>query len=145
MFIIEECRWKLSSKIVERNVGLNARNDIDKDVKIVHALVSNMHVTKNCVINTDRLTFFIINVYYPREMNGNLFVFNCILFEAFFEYRILYCCPRWTMFLVFIICSYLLYSRKFWYTVAVREFTFVLVCFFCSRKRIELMFFCKCV
>ena len=37
-----------------------------------------MDVAKNCVTNTDRLTFFIINVYYPREMNGNLFVFNCI-------------------------------------------------------------------
>ena len=31
----------MSSKIVERSVGLDARNDIDKDVKIVYALVSN--------------------------------------------------------------------------------------------------------
>ena len=31
----------MSSKIVEQSVGLDTRNDIDKDVKIVHALVSN--------------------------------------------------------------------------------------------------------
>ena len=36
------------------------------------------HVIENFVINTDRLTFFVINVYYNREMNGVLFVFNCI-------------------------------------------------------------------
>ena len=27
------CRWKMSFKIVEQNVGLDARDDIDKDVK----------------------------------------------------------------------------------------------------------------
>ena len=37
-----------------------------------------MYVTKNCMISTDRLTFFVINVYYSREMNGNLFVFNSL-------------------------------------------------------------------
>ena len=37
-----------------------------------------MHIRKNCIINTDRLTFFIINVYYLHETNGNLFIFNCI-------------------------------------------------------------------
>ena len=37
-----------------------------------------MHVTKKKLINTKRLTFFIINVYYSHKMNGNLFAFNCI-------------------------------------------------------------------
>ena len=37
-----------------------------------------LDITKNCVINTDHVTFFIINVYSPHEMNGNLLIFNCI-------------------------------------------------------------------
>ena len=131
-------RWKLSSQIVERNVGLDGRNDIDKDVKIVCMhLFQIMHATKNCIINTDHLTFFIINAYYRCEMNWKLFVFNCISFKASIEYHILYYCPRWTMCLVFIICLYLLYSRKRWYAVAVKESRFVLVCFFCGRKRLS--------
>ena len=140
------CRWKLSSKIFERNVGLDVRYDIDKYVKIVHALVSNYARNKE-LCNKYRLFNIIYYqcMLYHCEMNGNLFVFNCISFEASFEYHILYCCSRWTMFLVFIICSYLLYSRKRWYAGAFKEFRFVLVCFFCSRKRLELMFFSKCV
>ena len=35
-----------------------------------------MHVTKNCVIDADHLTFFIM--HFPREMNGNSLVFSCI-------------------------------------------------------------------
>ena len=38
-----------------------------------------------------------------------------------------------------------LYSRRRWDAVPVEEFSFFLVCFFCSRKRLESMFFCKCV
>ena len=37
-----------------------------------------LDITKNCVINTDHVTFFIINLYSPHEMNGNLLIFNCI-------------------------------------------------------------------
>ena len=53
----------MSSKIVERNEGLDPRNDTDKDVKILCMHVFQItHVTKNCVMNTDRLTFFIMYV-----------------------------------------------------------------------------------
>ena len=38
-----------------------------------------------------------------------------------------------------------LYSRRRLDAVPVEEFSFFLVCFFCSRKRLESMFFCKCV
>ena len=34
MFILKKrCRWKMSFKIVEWNVMLDTRNDVDKDVK----------------------------------------------------------------------------------------------------------------
>ena len=42
-----------------------------------HAHVSNYAHNKK-LINTKRLTFFIINLYYSHKMNGNLFAFNCI-------------------------------------------------------------------
>ena len=42
-----------------------------------HAHVSNYTRNKK-LINTKRLTFFIINVYYSHKMSGNLFAFNCI-------------------------------------------------------------------
>ena len=38
-----------------------------------------------------------------------------------------------------------LYSRRRWDAVPVEEFSFFLACFFYSRKRLESMFFCKCV
>ena len=66
-------------------------------------------------------------------------------FETSFVCRILYCCPRETICMAFIVCSYLLYSRKCWYPAAGEEFRFVPVCFFGSRKWLELMFFFKCV
>ena len=63
LFIIEEvCRWKLSW-IVEQNAGLHA--SYDKDVKIAHALVSNYARNKELRNKYSRLTFFVINVYYP--------------------------------------------------------------------------------
>ena len=104
-----------------------------------------MHVPKNWVINTDPLTFFMINAYYPRYVNGNKFAFNCIgIRSKLRSYVVFYIVVPEKPF-VWLLCSYLLYSRKCWYPAAGEEFRFVPVCFFGSRKWLELMFFFKCV
>ena len=47
---------------------------------------------------------------------------------------------RWTMCLVFVIYFFLSCSSKHRYAVVVEEFRFVLLCFFCIMKRLDLMF-----
>ena len=75
------CRWNMSFKIVEQNVGLDARNDIDKDVR--NKWVWNCPLEKD--VNGDFLSDYVrncqisvIKYILPGKMNGNLFVFNCI-------------------------------------------------------------------
>ena len=54
----------MSSKTVEKNVELDARHDIDKDVENVHALVSNYAINKE-----------LCNKYRPF----NIFYRQCVL------------------------------------------------------------------
>ena len=108
------CKWKMYSKIAERNEGLDPRNDIDKDVKIPYINVFQiMHVTKNCLMNTARLSFFIIYVYCPHEFNGNLFLIALIFFRSFvvMPHSVLLADMNHVSGF-YRICSYLLYSPK---------------------------------